>query len=169
MTGVPPPFSLRPFGEHDREADYQLLLAFANAQAPQDPGGNEEWLRHRRAYDERSGQRRHYIAVHRPTQEAVGYAALERQQAGSMRIYMVFDPNRWPFEVLGTFLYQQLLQDAEALQATRLVCIEYATDMAFCGFLEGQGFRHAGDDIYNGFSIVRYERLLNSQEVVRNA
>jgi hypothetical protein len=168
MTGASP-FSLRPFGEHDREADYRLLLGFANAQVPQDLRGNEEWLQHRRAYDELSGQRRHYIAVHLPTQEPVAYAALERQQAGSLRIYLVFDPSRWPFEVLGTFLYQRLLQDANDLQAARLVCIEYATDAAFRGFLESQGFLHAGDGVYNGFGIVRYEKLLNSQEAVGNA
>jgi hypothetical protein len=95
-------FYLRPFGQHDREADYQLLLTLANAQAPQDPRGNEQWLQHRRAYDERRGQRRHYIAVHLPTQEPIAYAALEQQQAdpSSFRIYLVFDPQRWSFEVV---------------------------------------------------------------------
>jgi len=70
---------LRPFGQHDREADKQLLLTLANAQVPQDPRGNEDWLQHRRAYDERRGQRRHYIALHLPTQEPIAYAALEQQ------------------------------------------------------------------------------------------
>lgn len=28
------PFSLHPFGQHDREADEQLILALANAQVP---------------------------------------------------------------------------------------------------------------------------------------
>jgi hypothetical protein len=145
-----------------READEQLLLLFANAQVPQDPRGNEEWLQYRRAYDERRGQRRHYIAVYLPTQEPIAYAALEQQQAdpSSFRIYLVFDPQRWSFELGGRFLYQQLLQDAEALQAGKLVCIEYATMAAFRAFLEGQGFRQVGDGVYNGFSIVRYEKLL---------
>ena len=157
-----PPFSLRPFGQHDREADEQLLLLFANAQVPHDPRGNEEWLQYRRAYDERRGQRRHYIAVYLPTQEPIAYAALEQQQAepSCFRIYLVFDPQRWSFELLGTFLYQQLLQDAEALQAGKLVCVEYATMAAFRTFLERQDFRYVGDGVYNGFDIVRYEKLL---------
>jgi hypothetical protein len=162
MIAASPPFSLRPFGQGDREADYQLILTFANAQVPQDPRGNDEWLQYRRAYDERRGQRRHYIAVHLPTQEPIAYTALEQQGAdpSSFRIYLVFDPRRWSFETLGTFLYQQLLQDAETLRAARLVCIEYATASDFREFLERQGFRHAGDGIYNGLDIVRYEKAL---------
>jgi hypothetical protein len=156
------PFSLRPFGQHDRAADEQLILALANAQVPYDPRGNEEWLQHRRAYDERRGQRRHYIALHRPTNEPIGYAALEQQQAdsGAFRIYLVFDPQRWSFDTLGAFLYQQLLRDAEMLQAAKLVCVEYATDAAFRAFLEGQNFRYVGDGLNNGFTIVRYEKVL---------
>ena len=104
-------FSLRQFGQHDRQADEHLLLRFANAQAPHDPRGNEEWLQYRRAFDERHGQRRHYIALHLPSQEPIAYAALEQQQVDptSFRIYLVFDPQRWSFDTLGTFLYQQLL------------------------------------------------------------
>ncbi len=155
-------FSLRSFGQHDSEADYQLLRMLANAQVPQDPRGNEEWLQHRRVYDERRGQRRHYIAVHRLTQEPIAYAALEQQEAelSSFRIYLVFDPQRWSFDGLGTFLYQQLLRDADALHAAKLVCIEYATDATFRTFLESQDFRHVGDGVYNSFSIVRYEKML---------
>jgi len=156
------PFSLRPFGQHDREADYQLILSLANAQVPQDPRGNEAWLQYRRAYDQHGGQRRHYIAVYLPTQEPIAYAALEQQQAepSCFRIYLVFDPQRWSFEVVGTFLYQQLFQDAEALHASKLVCVEYATMAAFRAFLERQEFREVGDGVYNGFTIVRYEKLL---------
>jgi len=156
------PFSLRPFGQHDREADEQLILRLANAQVPQDPRGNEEWLQYRRAYDQRRGQRRHYIAVYFPTQEPIAYAALEQQPAdpSSFRIYLVFDPQCWSFELVGTFLYQQLLQDATALHAGKLVCIEYATMAAFRAFLERRGFRQVGDGVYNGFPIVRYEKLL---------
>jgi hypothetical protein len=40
-------FYLRPFGQHDREADYELLNVLANAQVPRDSRGNEEWLQHR--------------------------------------------------------------------------------------------------------------------------
>jgi hypothetical protein len=156
------PFSLRPFGQHDREADEKLILALAHAQVPYDRRGNEEWLQHRRAYEERRGQRRHYIALHRPTNEPIGYAALEQQQAdpGTLRIYLVFDPQRWSFDTLGAFLYQQLLQDADTLHVAKLVCIEYATDAAFRAFLEGQGFRQVGDGVNNGFNIVRYEKIL---------
>lgn len=160
-----PPFALRPFGQHDREADEQLLLRFANAQVPHDLRGNEEWLQYRRAYDERRGQRRHYIVVYLPTHEPIAYAALEQQVDPScFRIYLVFDPQRWSFEVVGTFLYQQLSQDAEALHAGKLVCVEYATMAAFRAFLERQGFRHVGDGVYNGFDIVRYETLLRGTQ-----
>ncbi len=162
MSVESPLFSLRPFGQHDHEADDELILRFANAQVPHDPRGNAEWLQHRRAYSEHRGQRRHYIAVYLPTQEPIAYAALEQQQAepNCFRIYLVFDPQRWSFEVVGTLLYQQLLQDAEALHASKLVCVEYATMAAFRAFLERQEFRQVGDGVYNGFTIVRYEKLL---------
>jgi hypothetical protein len=165
MLNMTPPFSLRPFGQHDREADFRRILALAHAQVPQDPRGNEEWLQYRRAYDEHLGQRRHYIAIHVPTQEPIGYAALEQQQAdpSSFRIYLVFDPRRWSFEELGAFMYRQLLRDAEALGAARLVCAEYADDTTFRAFLERQNFRHAGDGTYNGFNIVRYEKVIRDQ------
>jgi hypothetical protein len=162
MSVESPLFSLRPFGQHDHEADDELILRFANAQVPHDPRGNAEWLQHRRAYSEHRGQRRHYIAVYLPTQEPIAYAALEQQPAdpSSFRIYLVFDPQRWSFELVGTFLYQQLLQDATALQAGKLVCIEYATMAAFRAFLEHRRFRQVGDGVYHGFPIVRYEKLL---------
>jgi hypothetical protein len=67
---------------------------------------------------------------------------------------------RWSFELVGTFLYQQLLQDAEALQVGKLVCIEFATMAAFRAFLERREFRQVGAGVYNGFTIVRYEKLL---------
>ena len=162
MNAASLPFSLRPFGQYHREADYQLILRLANAQVPQDPRGNEEWLQYRRAYDQRRRQRRHYIAVYLPTQEPIAYAALEQQPAdpSSFRIYLVFDPQCWSFELVGMFLYQQLLQDATALQAGKLVCIEYATMAAFRAFLEHRRFRQVGDGVYHGFPIVRYEKLL---------
>lgn len=162
MSVESPLFSLRPFGQHDHEADYELILRFANAQVPHDPRGNAEWLLRRRAYNEHCGRRRHYIAVYLPTQEPIAYAALEQQPAdpSSFRIYLVFDPQRWSFELVGTFLYQQLLQDATALQAGKLVCIEYATMAAFRAFLERRRFRQVGDGVYHGFPIVRYEKLL---------
>ena len=155
-------FDLRPFGQHDREADYQLLDLLANAQVPHDRRGNEEWLQQRRAYDERRRQRRHYIAVHRSTNKPIAYAALEQQEADSrsFRIYLVFDPQRWSFDELGMVLYQQLLRDADTLNATKLGCIEYATDAAFRAFLENQEFQQVGDGMYNGFRIIRYEKSL---------
>jgi hypothetical protein len=58
-------FVLRPFGQEDSEQDYQLLHRLSNFQVPQDPKGNAEWLQKRRQYDETTGKRRHYIAVHR--------------------------------------------------------------------------------------------------------
>jgi hypothetical protein len=162
MTSASSPFRLRPFGQHDIEQDYQLLHVLANYQAPQDPAGNREWQQQRRAYDEQRGQRRHYIAIHVPTQESVAYAALEQQGSDptSFRIYLVFNPQRWSFNELGVFLYQQLLNDAHAFQATKLVCIEYANDDTFLAFLEAQGFRRIGAGTYNGFGIVRYEQTL---------
>jgi hypothetical protein len=162
MLAAAAQFALRPFGQADPEADDQLLHVLANTQVPQDPHGNAAWLHHRRTYDEQRGQRRHYIAVHRATDEPIAYAALEQQQAdpGIFRIYLVFDPQRWSFDTLGAFLYQHLLRDATSLHAATLVCIEYATDAAFRAFLEGQGFLHVGDGVYNGFNIVRYEQRL---------
>jgi hypothetical protein len=67
---------------------------------------------------------------------------------------------RWSFNELGEFLYQQLLTDAYAFQATKLVCVEYANDAAFLAFLATHSFSRIGAAIYNGFEIVRYEKLL---------
>jgi hypothetical protein len=164
MTAGSLPFYLRPFGQPDHEQDYRLLDLLSNYQAPQDPAGNREWLANRRAYDQQGGKRRHYIAVHAPTSESIAYAALEQQgpDPAAFRIYLVFDPQRWSFNQLGGFLYQQLLADAHTFEATKLVCIEYANDAAFVAFLEAHGFSRMGVAMYNGFEIVRYEQLLTT-------
>jgi len=164
MTVTALPFHLRPFGSPDSEQDYQLLHVLSNYQVPQDPVGNREWQANRRAYDQQHGKRRHYIAVHAPTKESIAYAALEQQgqDPTTFRIYLVFDPQRWSFDELGEFLYQQLLADAHTFQASKLVCVEYANDAAFLAFLEAHGFSRIGAAMYNGFEIVRYEQVLTT-------
>jgi hypothetical protein len=129
MTSRLLPFRLRPFGQHNSEQDYQLLHALSNYQAPQDPAGNSEWLASRRAYDQQRGKRRHYIAVHVPTEASIAYAALEQQgpDLTSFRIYLVFDPQRWSFNKLGEFLYQQLLTDATASRQPSLCVLNLPT------------------------------------------
>src|SRR5438309_902478 len=111
-------FSLRPFGQTDPEEDYRLLQTLSNYQVPQDPAGNQQWLSNRRRYDDTKGGRRHYIALHTPTQEPVGYASLEQQEtAAYFRMYLVFNPNRWAYAELGEFMYRQLLRDAQEMEA----------------------------------------------------
>src|SRR5689334_10201281 len=131
MQDIESEFVLRPFGQPDADQDWDLLHRLSNVQVPQDPEGNAEWLRNRRAYDEAAGRRRHYVAVHRSTREGVGYACLEQQGADrdAFRLYIVFDPKRWTFTGLGEFLYRQLLRDARAMTATSLTMIEYANDL----------------------------------------
>ena len=57
-------------------------------------------------------------------------------------------------------MYQCLLQDAEALGATRLALVEYANDQPFLDFLTAHGFVRIGQAVYNGFDIVRLEKTL---------
>jgi hypothetical protein len=158
-------FTLRPFGQADIEADYQLLHVLSNLQVPQDPRGNLDWQRNRRAFDETKGVRRHYIAIHTATQEPVGYAALEQQgpEPSAFRTYLVFNPDQWAFPELGEFLYQRLLRDARELGAATLAFVEYANDLPFLDFLREQGFTAVGEAMYNGFAIVRMEKKLQPQ------
>lgn len=164
MPGKPeePIFSMRPLGFTDVEEHCRLLRSLSNYQVPQNPHGNEEWLRNRRAFDESERRRRHYVAVHTPTYESVGYASLEQQAAGlpHYRMFLVFDPHRWAYEDLGDTMYQRLLLDAQDIGAKTLVLVEYANDLPFLNFLEKRGFVEVHHFLYDGFPVVRLEQSL---------
>lgn len=157
-----PAFRLRPFGYTDVEDHYRLLRSLSNYQVPQNPNGNEEWLRNRRAFDETARRRRHYVAVHIPTSEPVGYASLEQQAKGSphYRMFLVFDPGRWGYSDLGDFMYQRLLADALEMGAKTLILVEYANDLPFLNFLQERGFVEVQHFLFDGFAVVRVEKRL---------
>jgi hypothetical protein len=157
-----PAFLLRPCGNADIEQHYELLRSLSNCQVPQDPQGNEHWLRNRRDFDEAARTRRHYLAIESATVEPVGYASIEQQATGSphFRMFLVFDPQRFKYGDLGDFLYRRLHRDAIALKAQTLTLIEYASDLPFLSFLKQQGFVEVGHFQYDGFDVVRLEKSL---------
>ena len=65
---------LRPFAQ----TDWELLSALARTQPVGDRQEGETWLDDRRQFDETRYVRRHYVAEHAETGQALGYGAVEQ-------------------------------------------------------------------------------------------
>jgi len=77
--------------------DWTGILAAANAARPGDRTQNEEWVEHRRAFDEGSVPRRHYVAEDASSGEVIPYGAIEgTSRPGSFRLFLVMDPALLP-------------------------------------------------------------------------
>jgi len=125
---------LRPF----QPEDFGLLLDLANEAVPFAPTENAEWLEYRKAFDESQRFRRHYLAV--DNNRALGYGGLEQQSDDpkSLRIYIVCGSQN--LDTVGTMLYNQLIQDAQAVRATTLWARELQADESAFKFFTGKGF-----------------------------
>jgi N-acetylglutamate synthase-like GNAT family acetyltransferase len=126
---------IRPF----HQQDWEILLELANQAVPFAPKENLEWLEYRKAFDESSHIRRHYIAQvdNRP----IGYGCLEQQEDDlkSLRIYVVCNPAHLQDEV-GEQLYLKLWEEAKQLGAIRLWAREFQNDEPIREFFTRQGF-----------------------------
>ena len=122
--------------------DWEVLLGLANQAVPFAPRENEEWLAYRRAFDETSRVRRHYLAWH--DGQAAGYGGLEQQgeDLSALRVYVVAGAEHLRGKV-GRGLYARLLAEARALGAGRLWARELAADETIRDFFTGQGFVEA--------------------------
>jgi L-amino acid N-acyltransferase YncA len=120
------------------EADFDAILAIADAAVPFDPEGNRNWLEQRRAFDGATRVRRHYVVEE--DGRLVGYGAIEQQSADStsFRIYVV--PTLFGSGVEG-LLYDRLLADLCHLHARHVWVREYAHDQNVRAFFAARGFR----------------------------
>lgn len=127
--------TIRPF----QPEDWNVLLDLAHQAVPFEPKDNEAWLGYRKAFDESTRIRRHYLAVEDGI--AVGYGGLEQQEADPkrLRMYTVCSPQNQQGEV-GDRLCAQLFRDAQALGATQLWAREYQADPASREFFTRHGF-----------------------------
>jgi hypothetical protein len=126
---------IRPFQpEH-----FDLLLALADQAVPFAPDENAEWLAYRKAFDESTRLRRHYLAWE--GEIPVGYGCLEQQgdDTQTLRIYVVCSPERLNGEV-GDALYDRLKLDVEELNITKLWARELQADEPISQFFTGKGF-----------------------------
>lgn len=126
---------LKPF----EQEHWNILLKLANQAVPFAPQENEEWLEYRKAFDESTRIRRHYLAFDGET--PVGYGSLEQQSddAGLLRVYVVASPDNL-HDGGGDTLFTQLLQDAQELGAKTLWVREFQDDKPICEFFSSHGF-----------------------------
>jgi hypothetical protein len=120
------------------DADWDDVLAAADAAVPFDPATNRQWLQNRRAFDATGGTRRHYVAV--VVGRTLGYGAVELRAPGARaaRLFVVTAPALLPS--VGAVLHDRLIADARALGATILWLREYAADASLLAFLRARGF-----------------------------
>ena len=142
------------------DADWDDVLAAADAAVPFDPATNRVWVENRRAFDSTGGLRRHYVAVTdgRPT----GYGAVELRtpDARVARLFVTTAPDLLPS--VGAALHERLLADAAALGVETLWMREYAADEPLLAFVRARGFaetqRASSPD--GSFEYVTLERRL---------
>jgi N-acetylglutamate synthase-like GNAT family acetyltransferase len=129
---------LRPF----RQEDWWVLLNLANQAVPFAPQENAEWLEYRKAFDESTHIRHHYIATE--DEVPVGYGCLEQQSDDpkTLRIFVVCSPANLNGKV-GNHIYEQLLQDVRELEAVHLWAREFQEDEPIREFFTGRGFKEA--------------------------
>jgi N-acetylglutamate synthase-like GNAT family acetyltransferase len=119
-------------------ADWDAVLAAADAAVPFDPISNREWLRNRQHFDDTGGCRRHYVAFE--DDRVIGYAAIELGTPGATRarLFIVVAPTL--LSSVGETLYQRLTADAAELGVATVWLREYARDEPLLAFLHERGF-----------------------------
>jgi N-acetylglutamate synthase-like GNAT family acetyltransferase len=129
---------VRPFHEND----WEMLLDLANQAVSFAPQENIEWLEYRKAFDESTRIRRHWIATDGGI--PVGYGCLEQQgdDPQQLRAFVVCSPESLPGEI-GNRLYERLLRDANELGATLLWAREFQQDAPAREFFTARGFVEA--------------------------
>jgi len=141
-------------------ADWDAVLAAADAAVPFDPAGNREWLGNRRCFDRTGGVRRHYVAVE--GRRVVGYGALElaAPEASRARLFVVLAPTL--LTTVGEILYQRLIADAAELSVAVTWLREYTRDRPLLTFLYDRGFEETGRTLSpsRDFEHVTLERVL---------
>jgi ADP-dependent phosphofructokinase/glucokinase len=110
-----------------QQQDFEMLLELANRAVPFAPEENKEWFEYRKAFDESTRLRYHYIAEE--FGQSVGYGCLEQQgeDPKEFRIFIVCDPKDLRREV-GNALYDRLREKAQELSATQLWARELQED-----------------------------------------
>ncbi len=128
------PVELRPPGW----ADWDAVLAAADAAVPFDSTGNRAWLANRKCFDRTGGVRRHYVAV--DDERVIGYGAIELATACATRarLFIVVAPAL--LASMGETLYQRLITDAGVLGTSVVWLREYAGDDPLLAFLYERGF-----------------------------
>jgi N-acetylglutamate synthase-like GNAT family acetyltransferase len=122
-----------------QQDDWNIVLDIANQAVPFAPHGNIEWLEKRKAFDESSSIRRHYIATKNDI--PVGYSCIEQQgnDLNWLRIFVVCSPEKLRSKV-GQLLFEKVLQDAKELRVEHLWAREYQDDEAIRAFFLERGF-----------------------------
>ncbi len=151
-----------------RPADWDVLLDLANEAIPFAPQDNLDWLSHRRAFDESSRLRRHYLALR--GDEPVGYGGLEQQSEdpGLLRVFVVASPTDLRGEV-GDLLYERLLDDARSLGTSELWARELQADEPVQAFLTSHGFVEAQRFTLPDLPSMVVFRLGLTRDTARNA
>jgi hypothetical protein len=148
------------------DVDWPAIHAVANEAVPDAPDGNDGWLSARRAFDEASRTRRHYVAEHGEGL-IVAYGGVEESgDAGWYRLFLVMRPDRLADDT-GDTLFEALNRELASLGARVAWMREQAGDpvLAFAlghGFMETRRYT-LGDEhsAYAGVEVVEMQRRLS--------
>ena len=120
------------------DADWDAVLAAADAAVPFDPRTNREWARNRRTFDATGGVRRHHVAV--DGERTIGYGAVELATAGATRARLFVTTAPSLLDSVGDLLYRRLMADADELGVAVVWLREYVLDEPLLHFLRERGF-----------------------------
>jgi xanthine/CO dehydrogenase XdhC/CoxF family maturation factor len=122
-----------------QDEDWPAILALANAAVAHVPraGCQQEWLDSRRAADRTARTQVQYVCEEDGA--IAGYGAVESDERGEYRMFLVATPER--LENVGARLYGYALT---ALRARNVACVwftEYAQDRPLLRFARERGFQ----------------------------
>jgi hypothetical protein len=139
-------------------SDWPEIGRVAHEALPHAHDGNQEWLDARRSLDELRRRRRQYVV--QEDGEIVGYGAIEEDDEGRWRLFVVMSPERLN-GAPGNRTFARLLLEARAAGAETLWMREEASDLAMATFARRHELLETQRYIAGQLPVVVYERALS--------
>lgn len=139
------------------QSDWPAIGRVADQALPHAAEGNRQWLEARRSLDELRRRRRQYVV--QEDGEIVGYGAIEEDDEGRWRLFVVMSAERLN-GAPGNHTFARLLLEARAAGADALWMREEASDTAMATFARRHEFVETQRYRAGALPVVVYERPL---------
>jgi len=140
------------------QTDWPDIGRVAHEALPNAADNNQAWLEARRSLDELRRRRRQYVV--QDDGEVVGYGAIEEEDDGRWRLFVVMSPERLN-GAPGNRTFARLLMEAKAVGVTTLWMREEASDKAMATFVRRHEFVETQRYVTGALPVVVYERALS--------